>query len=178
MTNRRKLIAIITVLVLATGWTLSQPVQASPAAQTNLLTNPGFEDPYVPFQGDTTRMVANGWSAWHVPQRAGDEGFRNLKPEYQPASASNPARIRNGSNAQEYFSFFATHTGGLYQQVEVPAGSTVDFSAHIYAWSTRFDNLDQSEDPGRVQVQVGIDPNGGTDGESERIIWSLAAGIL
>ena len=173
MTDRRTLLAAVVLLALAVVWVSGPLVQASPTAQANLLENPGFEDPYVPFQGDTTRMVAHGWSAWHVPQREGDEGFRNLKPEYQPASASNPDRILEGGNAQEYFSFFATHTGGVYQQVSVPAGSRVQFSVFVYVWSTRFDDVNRSEDPGRVQVQVGIDPNGGTDGESDQIIWSM-----
>ncbi|MFC1960184.1 LysM peptidoglycan-binding domain-containing protein [Chloroflexota bacterium] len=169
MRYRKNLLICLALLAVMAGWWIYQPVQA----QANLLENPGFEDPYIPFAGDTTRMVANGWSAWHVPQRAGDEGFRNLKPEYQPASAGNPDRILVGNNAQEYFSFFATHTGGLFQQVAVTPGSEVEFSANIYVWSTSFDDPNQSDDPGRVQVQVGIDPNGGTDGENERIIWSL-----
>lgn len=173
MINRRVLLALLTVTLILSIGGFHQSAQASPTAQTNLLTNPGFEDPFIPFQNDPTRMVANGWSAWHVPQRDGDEGFRNLKPEYQPASASNPDRILAGTNAQEYFSFFATHTGGVYQQVQVPTGSELDFSVSVYVWSTNADNVDTSESPGRVQVQVGIDPNGGTDGESERIIWSL-----
>lgn len=168
MIDRRKLLAVVALLALVGLWGFSPPTWA----QTNLLDNPGFEDPYVPFQGDTTRMVADGWSAWHVPQREGDDGFRNLKPEYQPASASNTARIRQGSNAQEYFSFFATHTGGVYQQVTVPNGARLQFSVYVYVWSTHYDDVNRSEDPGRVQVQVGIDPNGGTDGENERIIWS------
>lgn len=173
MKYQRNLLICLVVVAVLTGWWISPPVQAGPQAQANLLENPGFEDPYVPFAGDTTRMVANGWSAWHVPQRSGDDGSRNLKPEYQPATAGNPDRILTGSNAQEYFSFFATHTGGLYQQVAIEAGSDVEFSANIYVWSTENDDPGQSENPGRVQVQVGIDPNGGTDGESERIIWSL-----
>jgi LysM repeat protein len=173
MTYRRTTMVLVAICVLFSGWTLNHSIQAAPETQNNLLTNPGFEDPFVPYLGDTTRMVADGWSAWHVPQRTGDEGFRNLKPEYQPASASNPDRILEGSNAQEYFSFFATHTGGVYQQVSVPAGSSVVFSVYVYAWSTQYDDVNLSEDPGRVQIQVGIDPNGGTDGESERVIWSL-----
>lgn len=170
----RRLIPVVLVMALGlAGWLPIQTAVAEPFAQTNLLVNPGFEDPFVPFGGDTTRLVANGWSAWHVPQRTGDEGFRNLKPEYQPASASNPERILEGNNAQEYFSFFATHTGGVYQQVLVPQGSDVRFSVFVYVWSTSGDDPAVSRNPGRVQVQVGIDPNGGTDGESERILWSL-----
>ncbi len=170
----RRLIPVALILALGVGsWPPAWTAVAAPVAQTNLLVNPGFEDPFVPFGGDTTRLVANGWSAWHVPQREGDEGFRNLKPEYQPASASNPDRILQGNNAQEYFSFFATHTGGVYQQVLVPLGSDVQFSVFVYVWSSAGDDANTSENPGRVQVQVGIDPNGGTDGESERILWSL-----
>ncbi|MBN1964299.1 MAG: LysM peptidoglycan-binding domain-containing protein [Anaerolineae bacterium] len=171
MSHRRMFWTLAAVCIMAAVWGL--PVLASPLAQgSNLLQNPGFEDPFVPYLGDTTRMVATGWSAWHVPQRAGDDGWRNLKPEYQPASAEHPDRILEGSNAQEYFGFFSTHTGGVYQQVNVPAGADLRFSVSIYVWSTNFDDPAVSQDPGRVQVQVGIDPQGGTDGEAERIIWS------
>jgi LysM repeat protein len=173
MRYRKYSLILVSALVITALWVGSLPAAASPAAQPGVLVNPGFEDPYLPFEGDTTRMVAEGWSAWHVPQREGDEGFRNLKPEYQPATAESPDRILAGSNAQQYFSFFATHTGGLYQQVQMDEGTTATFSAFVYVWSTRGNDPDVSEDPGRVQVQVGIDPQGGTDGESERIIWSL-----
>ncbi len=171
MTHRRSVLTALILVFMLAGSLI--PASAAPPVQTNLLINPGFEDPYIPFQSDSTRMLADGWSAWHVPQREGDEGFRNLKPDYQPASASNPDRILSGSNAQEYSSFFATHTGGVFQQVSVPTGSEVAFSVAVYIWSTNGDDPDTSAEPGRVQVQVGIDPNGGTDGESERIIWSL-----
>jgi hypothetical protein len=178
MSDRRlvqAVLALLFALALGMGGVLTS---AAPAAQTGTLQNPGFEDPFVPFQDDTTRMVANGWSAWHVPQREGDEGFRNLKPEYQPASADNPDRNPGRRKRPAVLQLFATHTAAVPAVSQWFSGSTATFSAFIYIWSTRFNDPDRSEDPGRVQVQVGIDPQGGTDGESERIVWIDPAGVL
>src|SRR5581483_4396304 len=138
----------------------------------NLLQNPGFEGTYVQFAGDPTRLVAPGWSAWNVARKAGDPGFVNLTPEYRPAA--NSKRIHSGSSAQELFTFFATHTAGVFQRVPLPAGSKARFSAFINVWSTSLDDPNASEQPGRVKVRVGIDPTGGVDGTSPSIVWSAA----
>ncbi len=82
-------------------------------------------------------------------------------------------RIRNGSDAQQYFTFFATHDGGLYQRVtNITNGATLRFSTYIYVWSSSFDDVNLSENDGGIVIQVGIDPTGGTSGESQNIIWS------
>ncbi len=160
------------LLAIAVSLALAGPglAQLTTAQGTNLLQNPGFEGNYVPFAGDPTRMVAEGWSAWNINRKAGDPGFVNLQPEYR--AATNPKRIHGGNGAQEYFTFFATHTGGVFQRVPVAAGNKLRFSAFINVWSTSLDDPNASEQPGRVQVRVGIDPAGGTDGGSGSIVWS------
>jgi LysM repeat protein len=148
------------------------PQRLATAQGTNLLTNGGFEGQYNKFEGDATRQVAPGWSPWNVARKPADPGFVNLTPEYRPAG--NPKRVRSGSGAQEWMTFFATHTGGVFQKVNVAAGAQVRFSAFINVWSTSLDKEDLSEQPGRVRVRVGIDPNGGTDGSSASIVWKEA----
>lgn len=144
-------------------------------AQANLLTNPGFEQPFSTLTGTPPRQVAQGWTPWHIS--GGQSASENIQPEYYPASDSTNGlgvpRIRSGSDAQQYFTFFATHDGGLYQRVTgVPQGAQLRFSAYIYVWSSTYDDVNESEAPGGVVVQVGIDPTGGTSGDSANIVWS------
>src|SRR5450432_511391 len=147
-------------------------VTQTAAQNANLLKNPGFEGDYAAFNGDSNRLMAANWSPWNVAHQTSDPGFANLQPQYQPAE--NPKRIRTGSHAQEYLTFFATHRGGVFQNVAVTQGSKLQFSAWVNVWSTSLDDPNASEQPGRLTVRVGIDPKGGTDGTSANIIWTQA----
>jgi LysM repeat protein len=148
------------------------PARLMEAQATNILQNPGFEGTYIAFNGDQTRLVAPGWSAWNLPHKTGEPGFTNLQPNYRAAANAN--RIHGGSSAQEFFTFFATHTGGVFQQVSVTQGSKLRFSAFINVWSTALDDPNRSPEGqrSRYSVRVGIDPTGGTDGASPNIVWS------
>jgi LysM repeat protein len=144
------------------------------AQADNLLTNPGFEPPFVTFSGETNPSVAQGWQPWHMPAPAGAPSYSNRQPEYSQTSP-NTDRILSGTDAQDVFSFFATHDGGVYQRVTgVPAGSLLRFSVNAYAWSTSFDEVDTSEEDGDLIVRVGIDPTGGIDPASASVVWSPA----
>ena len=137
----------------------------------NLLQNPGFEGTYVAINGDTSLRVAPNWQPWSLS--TGSSSAINARPEYKPAPAN---RIKSGSAAQEYNTFFATHTGGVYQRVPVSPNTELLFSIDIYVWSSgSFANPDVSEDPNHVILNVGIDPTGGTDGTSSNIVWSADA---
>lgn len=150
----------------------------SPAAAQgqNLLVNPGFEKP---FQTQSqTVQVAQGWSPWFV--EGGSSLSENVKPEYYPASDVTNGlgipRIRSGTDAQQYHTFFATHDAGVYQKVNgLTSGTKLRFSVYVYAWSSSFDDVNKSEQDGSVVVQVGIDPTGGTDGTSANVVWSTAS---
>jgi LysM repeat protein len=137
----------------------------------NLLQNPGFEGTYVAINGDASLQVAPNWQPWSLS--AGSSSAINARPEYKPAPAN---RVKSGSAAQEYNTFFATHTGGVYQRVPVSPNTELLFSIYIYVWSSgSFANPDVSEDPNHVILNVGIDPFGGTDGSSSNIVWSADA---
>jgi LysM repeat protein len=145
------------------------------AQSNNLLRNPGFEQPFATQDGVPPRQVAQEWTPWHIG--GGQSASENIQPEYYPATdATNGLgvpRIRSGSDAQQYLSFFATIDGGVYQRVTgVTAGATLRFSAFVYVWSSTFDEVNTSEANGGVVVQVGIDPTGGTNGQSASIVWS------
>ncbi len=113
-------------------------------------------------QRDATLQVANGWQPWYLD--TGGPTSVNARPEYLPAPA---ARVRSGSAAQEYNTFFATHTAGVYQRVPVTAGTELRFSVWMWVWSSAtFDDPNVSADPNDVRVSVGIDPTGGVSAES------------
>jgi len=160
----------ITLLALATVLTVS--LQLGYAQAPNLLSNPGFEEAFTNQGGTPSRQVASSWTAWHETAAPGAPNYENTQPEYEEGSTS---RVRSGSNSQHYFSFYATHTGGVYQTVSgVTSGSEYAFNMYVYVWSSNSGDLNVSADDGDVLVQVGIDPTGGIDPSSDDILWSVA----
>lgn len=157
--------ALLIALAALSAGTL-QP--ASAQGGVNLLQNPGFEPPYATHNSDAALQVASGWQPWYLD--TGGPTSVNARPEYLPAPA---ARVRSGSAAQEYNTFFATHTAGVYQRVPVTAGTELRFSVWMWVWSSAtFDDPNVSEDPNDVRASVGIDPTGGVNAESPNVVWS------
>lgn len=146
------------------------------AQEDNLLTNPGFEDPYITIPGDPDMLVADGWTPWHNPREEDMETFRNAQPQFR-GTAPDGTRIRTGGNAQVLFSKFLTHEGGVFQSISgISPNVEYLFSIYAYVWSNDFDDEESrqlSANPGGITVQVGIDPLGGTDPNSNNIVWSI-----
>ena len=138
-------------------------------ALSSTLQNPGFEGTYVSYNGDSSRMVASGWTPWNVSPAANDPSYVNQTPAYQAATKS--PRVHGGSAAQEFYVLYATFDAGLLQQMSIPAGSYAHFSVYASVWSGT-DDEGRSINPGGLTVQVGIDPNGGTDVTASAISWS------
>ncbi len=141
--------------------------------EENLLTNPGFEEPFVAQGGSPVRMVAQGWTPWHLPRTDDMPDYANRQPVYALATDDEP-RIWEGEMAQlMYNNTWYTHIGGVYQVVEnITPGTELRFQVYVYVWSSAFSDREKSEDDGQVIVQVGIDPMGGTDPTSNNIVWS------
>jgi len=127
----------------------------------------GSSDYYSNHPANCYEDAPEGCIAWH-------------NPEYRDAKGTQigPSRVRSGTNAQKYFTFWSTHQAGLLQTVSVPPGSTVRFDAYMHAWSS---NTDMSElDPKTfaskgqtsMHMKVGIDPYGGDDPWSPNVVWS------
>lgn len=155
------LILLVGILGFA-GATLAQDDDA------NLLVNPGFEQPYNEVEGVLQPLsVADGWTAWQTLSDIEE-------PFFNATSIENPDRVLSGSDAQKYAAFASVHLGGVYQTVSgIESGTPLAFSAYVYVWSSADGvDADESIDPGLVTVEVGIDPTGGTDPDSEAIIWS------
>lgn len=166
--------SIIITLLIAVYLLAVMPIQAQ---STNLLANGDFEAGFTTASGDQPRSVANNWTAWNAPRIASMPSFQNTQPKYIASSSASSqgvvSRIRSGTNAQIYYSFFETHDGGLYQRITgITPGTELRFSVYAYVWSTTFDDPNLSEEPGEVTLRVGIDPNGGTDGLASNIVYS------
>jgi LysM repeat protein len=150
------------------------------AQDENLLTNPGFEEAFVQVEGEQPFYVAEDWEAWHTVRIDGMPSFQNAQPLFISASEAPSIgitpRIRSGSNAQIYYSYFETHDGGLFQQISgLTPGLQYRFSVYAYIWSSTFEDESISEDPGDVAFRVGIDPNGGTDPDESTVTYSTPA---
>jgi len=141
------------------------------------LRNPDFEA--FSQRGAGEMIVANRWEPWWV-QGTDDqvkEGYF-YRPEYKPESAAlfGRRRIHSGDYAQKFFSTFATHQAGLYQQVSgIAPRSTLTFSAWIQMWSSSQDDPGRCDESGNYQAWIGIDPTGGRDAASDKVIWSEPA---
>jgi hypothetical protein len=99
-------------------------------------------------QGDSTRWLPDGWTAWVV---MGNPAFQVDDHGSAP-----------GQPAQWIWSDGGTWTAGLYQQVAVTPGK--GYVAHI-DWCP-------VTQPGiSVERRLGIDPLGGTDPLSPSIVW-------
>lgn len=133
-------------------------------------------------------IVAYGWEPWwdtnkptDVPNP--DEPGYNRRPEFKPDVERPPS-----GTCQKFFNTHATHNAGLYQQVAgfgelsrtVPqglselgrAGRKVTFRAKAYVWSSQYDDLAESREPGEYKISIGIDPFGGTDALADTVVWS------
>ena len=166
--------AVLFILLLCMSMIVSFSQDDS---SSNLLENGDFEGEFIELEGAEPRNVAEGWTPWHITRAESSPSFANHDPNYD--AETDRIRLDEEGSAQKYFTLFATHQGGIYQEVDsVTSGTTYRFSLYAHVWSSSFEDADVSEDPGAVVVRVGIDPDGGTDGASEDIIWSTAAAFF
>ena len=157
-------------------------------AQNNLLANPDFEGQFSTFTPNpaisdcphgpcTTAQMAPGWLPWWVSQleehKDTDESWINRMPEFKRAEAPFMNRVHSGESAQQYFTFWSSHTAGIWQKVNVPNGVNLRFTIYGQAWSTHDDDP-VSNTPTAVNMKIGIDPTGGTNWASPDVVWSAA----
>ena len=187
-TKARQLFSVGFVMALvfsAVGSAAAAPTADSP----NLLQNPGFESPFVKQcceQGDPNTTIgevqaASGWMGWWLqpgdPQHPSAGAVVDWhRPEWREADCGPVCanRIHSGGNAQKYFTFWSVHEAGMFQQVSgIAPGTRLRFSTYMQAWSTNA-TYGPSDHSQTMDMRVGIDPFGGTDGFSPNIIWSDA----
>ncbi|MCA9919209.1 MAG: hypothetical protein KC445_14715 [Anaerolineales bacterium] len=163
MKNSWKLLLMALLLV-----GLGSQVQRS-AAQTNLLQNAGFELPY------NSDGSANGWGRWFRNSSADlfsdcANGYHK-EPHWSAETVSAPL-IQAGSASQHVGNSWDTWAGGVLQTVNVTPGSTYRFTVWARGRASNDDYPAPSEGGIRMDVQVGIDPNGSGLWNDADVKWS------
>jgi len=169
------------------GWVVlaiavALPLSLSATAQSpNLLQNPGFERPYIPMPNKENCRIAAAWVPYYYEgsQWETSQGYR-MAPEYKAAFRDDAPynRVRNGELAQQYFHSYGNFQGGVLQQVSnVPVGKLLRFEIWAMTWSCDNESKgncggNTSGDPSPMHLRIGIDPTGGTDALSDKIVWS------
>ncbi|MCP4420699.1 MAG: hypothetical protein GY805_29170 [Chloroflexi bacterium] len=138
-------------------------------AQTNLLNNPGFE---LPYDSDGS---ANGWGRWF--RVSSDDQFTDCtngyhkEPHWSAETTSSPL-IQAGSASQHVGNSWDTWAAGVLQTVSVTPGSTYRFTVWARGRGSSEDYPAPSEAGLRMDVQVGIDPNGSGLWNDGDVKWS------
>lgn len=143
----------------------------------NALVNGGFEGGFTS-RGANEVVVANGWTPFWQDGPFAEDGY-NRRPEYKDEDAARfgNRRVREGAHGQKWGSVFATHKGGVFQQVNVAVGSSLTLTAWAQAWSSTADDPATSTG-GKFYLSIGIDPTGGTDWNSPNVVWSPVSTTL
>jgi len=172
MMRVRPRFSLVPLLLAAAICLALTPVVLAECPGTPLL-NASFEDGFSD-RGSGEVQVANGWTPWFQDGPNQDQGL-NHRPEWKAENAQwhGTRRIKEGAWAQKWGKVYSTHRAGVYQQVNVPAGSQVTLTAWAQAWSSTEDDAGVSKGGGYA-LMVGIDPTGGTDWGSGNIVWSEA----
>ena len=143
-----------------------------PVLQTNLLQNPGFEEPY-------SGGLAQNWSAWHQelnsnPKPAGCGERYLVQPKWNGELASG-GLIRDGARSQQVGNNFDTWRGGVLQTVSVNPGSTYRFSFYATGRATNDQYPAPSDTSVNLGIRAGIDPNGSGLWSDSDVVWGPTA---
>lgn len=129
------------------------------------LLNSELGEPFAPFRDDGERIVARAWAPWWLPANENDPDWQNRAPVFGGFSL-------DGRSVQQLSTPFATHTAGLWQQVPTAAGNEYELTVEGQAWSSEDAAPASQLEASDVNMQVGVDPTGGTDPTSPLVIWS------
>jgi hypothetical protein len=163
MLVRRLLVALVILASLLPAAPLS-------AQSGNLLHNPDFEAPgYVV---GCCSSISDGWTHYYVPRVDGMPAFQFHEPQY---GNNYQDRRRNGDKSQSWGKDYATHDGGVFQRIRLPATSgKLVLTAWMAGWSGN-GNAWGDNPQSRYEKLIGIDPTGATDFKAGTVVWSPAA---
>ncbi len=137
-------------------------------ADVNILQNGQLDRGFRPFRGNEGLVLPVSWAPWWLSRiEAIDPEWKNEAPAYSPVMGKG---LTSGRVCM-LETPFAAHTAGLFQQVPAVSGEQYDLSASGMAISSESEDAGKIKNPADVNIQIGIDPTGGTDGESPVIQW-------
>jgi len=168
--NISLLIIVFALAIILLSPTDSEVVEGS-VLQSNILQNPGFEEPY------SSDGVAQGWGRQHAEVAQSDECnvYYTYRPTWSGESVS-AGLILDGARSQHIGNRFDTWNAVVMQTISVNPGSTYRFSF----WATGRATNDQYPAPSdtsvNMNVQGGIDPAGRGDfvTYANEIVWGAA----
>jgi hypothetical protein len=143
-----------------------QPAQAAPANQdSNLLQNPGFEQPFVD-------GVADNWRPWYLETEKEDEeclsGY-HFRPKWNVETTS--GFVAAGLASQYIGNNWDTWSAGVYQTVPATPGVTYRFTFSARGRASNETSPEPSEAGVNMNVRAGIDPNGSGAWNDSDVVW-------
>ena len=140
-------------------------------AEHNLLHNGEFAREFAAYRHDESKRVPTGWAPWWVDGHAtGSNG-----PTWQNNVPAFDSHLLNDQPLVRLSSPFATHTAGLFQQTPAVPGEKYELNVDGQAWSSEAEEWGVIRDASDVNLQIGLDPTGGTDATSPIVVWSKAS---
>lgn len=122
-----------------------------------VLYETGFEEPFHYHDGISELEVPLGWLPVWVQ---GEQPGVNHRPEWKPEGD----RVHSGERSAKFFTTHSSHDAALVRVCALPIGAQGAVWAE--AWGATF-----RQKAGQA-LRVGIDPTGGVDLQSERVVWS------
>jgi hypothetical protein len=128
-------------------------------------------------------FTPEGWVTWWREgfPCSGTADWVTGRPEVKVISGPDPARIRSGKQAVQWFTFWRCHEGGLYQRIPAVPGKVYSARAFGHSWYSRCslkphsppldDDCKTPIDWAHDWLSVGIDPTGGVDPLAKSVVW-------
>jgi hypothetical protein len=163
----KKITTLSVLFLLALLWAVAAGRPGIAQAQTNLLKNPSFEDPY------SSNGEATNWGRWHEDSGAKKDCATEryvVLPKW--GSEQNSALILDGSRSQHIGNQYDPFRAGVYQNVDVQAGKAYRFSAWSWARAGNENYPVASDRTVNIRFRVGVDPNGGGVWNAASVVWS------
>ncbi len=130
-----------------------------------ILLNGSLGEPFSPYRDDKKLITAESWAPWWFTGGEESPAWKNRQPVFSSG-------LLDGREVQQLATPFATHIGGLWQQVPAAPGNQYELTVEGQAWSSEDATPASRLEASDVNLQIGLDPTGGTDPQSPLIVWS------
>ena len=135
-------------------------------ADVNILINGDMVEPFAVVRDDTKLVCPAGWGPWWQPRPS-----KRTIPDWQYHQPTFHHHFVDGRLVPAVSSPYATFVGGLFQQLPAVAGEKYEVEIDVMGWSSESETAGDLRDGTDLNVQIGVDPSGGVDGESPVIEW-------